>query len=206
MTELIFTRHGQTHANVAGRWEGWSDGALTPLGQAQADAVARYLASECDKVTALYTSPLHRATQTASVIGAALGLQPVSLDALREINFGKLNGITLDEMKTQHPALFARWKNKADTEFKWPEGERRTDFFRRAAHACNYILARHPSDSVAIVAHGGMLRACLAHLLPDQLGQWWGYTLDNCGLTRVSVENGSARLLVLNDGAHLPPQ
>ncbi len=204
MTELILIRHGQTHANVAGRWEGWSDGTFTPLGRAQADAVARRLASECDKVTALYTSPLHRALQTAHIIGAALGLQPMNVDDLREINFGELDRITLEEMEAQHPALFARWKNKADMEFKWPEGEQRTDFFRRVAHACDHILALHPNDSVVITAHGGTLRACLAHLLPDQLGQWWGYVLDNCGLTRVSVEGAGARLLVLNEGAHLP--
>jgi broad specificity phosphatase PhoE len=206
MTELILIRHGQTHAEVAGRWEGWSDDTLTPLGQAQADAVTCCLASEYDRVVALYASPLRRAIQTARIVGTGLGLQPISMDALREINFGKLDGITLEEMEARHPALFARWKNKTDMGFKWPEGERRTDFFRRAGHACDYILALHPNDSVVIVAHGGTLRACLAHLLPGQLGQWWGYTLDNCGLTRVSVEGDSGRLLVLNDVAHLPTQ
>ncbi len=202
MAELILIRHGKTHANVAGRWEGWSDSTLTPLGQAQADTVARRLASEYDKVAALYTSPLQRAFQTARIIGAALGLQPVSVDNLREINFGKLNGITLKKMETQHPALFARWKNKADMEFKWPEGEQRTGFFRRVAHACDSILAIHPDDSVVIVSHGGTLRACLAHLLPEQMGEWWNYTLDNCGITHVSVTAGNARLIVLNDHPH----
>ncbi|MFQ6101792.1 MAG: histidine phosphatase family protein [Anaerolineae bacterium] len=206
MTELIFVRHGQTEANVAGRWEGWSEGTLTPFGQAQAEAVARRLANEDrhDGVAALYTSPLCRAFETARIIGAALGLQPVSVNDLREIDFGELDGITLAEMEAQRPALFARWKNRADMEFEWPGGERRIDFFHRVAGACDRILALHPEGHVVIVAHGGTLRGCLAHLLPGQLDQWWEYALDNCGLTYVSVEGTGARLLMLNDGAHLP--
>nr|HID14460.1 histidine phosphatase family protein [Anaerolineae bacterium] len=205
MTELILIRHGQTHANVAGRWQGWSDSTLTSLGQTQAEAVARRLAAEHSRVAALYSSPLRRALQTATIIGAALGLRPVSVDDLKEINFGELNGITLKEMEAQYPALFARWKNKADTEFEWPDGERRADFFRRVALACDRILALHPNDSVVIVAHGGTLRACLAHLLPDQLGQWWSYTIDHCAITRVTTGAAGARLLALNDVTHLPP-
>ena len=206
MTELILVRHGQTHGNVAGRWEGWSEDTLTSLGRAQAGALGRRLADEfgSGEVAALYTSPLARAFETACIIGAPLGLQPVSVDDLREINFGELNGITLEGMEAQHPALFARWKNKADMEFEWPGGERRIDFFRRVAGACDLILASHPRGRVVIVAHGGTLRACLAHLLRGQMGEWWGYTLDNCGLTRVGVEGDGARLLVLNDGVHLP--
>lgn len=206
MAELVFTRHGQTHANVVGRWEGWSEGTLTPLGRAQAEALARRLTDEYGRVAALYTSPLRRALQTARVIGAALGLQPVSVDDLREVNFGELDGITLEAMEARHPALFARWKDRTDMEFKWPGGERRVEFFNRVASACDRILALHLEDTVVIVAHGGTLRACLAHLLPDRLGRWWGYALDNCGLTRVSMEGAGARLLVLNDGAHLPAQ
>lgn len=148
MAELIFVRHGQTHGNVAGRWEGWSDDALTPLGRAQAEAVAQRLANEnedededeFDEVAALYTSPLRRALQTARIIGAALGLQPVSEDGFREINFGELNGITLEEMEAHHPALFARWKNRTDTEFQWPGGERRAGFFHRVGEC----LRPHP--------------------------------------------------------------
>ena len=203
MTELILIRHGQTHANVAGHWEGWSDSALTPSGQVQAEAVAHYLAAERGKITAIYASPLHRALQTAHIIGTVLVLQPDIVDDLKEINFGALNGITLEGMAAQYPALFARWKNRGDMEFKWLGGEQRADFFRRVALACDHILALHPSDSVVIVAHGGTLRACLAHLLPGQVGQWWDYTLDNCGVTRVSVTVRNARLVVLNDNAHL---
>lgn len=206
MTELTLIRHGQTHANVAGRWQGWSDGALTSLGRKQAEAVARRLAAERVQVAALYTSPLRRALQTARIIGKALGLRPVCLDDLREVNFGELDGISMEEMAARDPTLFARWNNKADQEFTWPGGEQRADFFHRVALTCDHIVTLHPNDSVVIVTHGGTLRACLAHLLPGQMAQWWTYPLDNCALTRVSREKAEFRLSVLNDGAHLPAQ
>jgi broad specificity phosphatase PhoE len=205
MTEFVFVRHGQTEANVAGRWEGWSEGTLTPCGRAQAEALARRLVGEFGRrgIAAIYTSPLRRAGETAQIVAAALGLAPVGVEGLKEINFGALDGIKLEEMEAQHPELFARWKDRKDMQFRWPGGERRIDFFRRAARACDEILSRHSEDRVVVVTHGGTLRACLAHLLPEQMSDWWGYTLDNCGLTRVSVDGEDARLLVLNDGAHL---
>lgn len=203
MTDLVLVRHGQTQANVVGRWHGWSDHPLTPVGRAQAKAVARRLAPRRGSIAALYTSPLRRALQTAQIIGNVLGLDPITMHQLKEINFGELNGVSLEEMEAQYPALYARWQDKTDMTFQWPGGERRADFFRRVADACDRILARHPSETVTIVGHGGTIRACLGHLLPDELGQWWRYSLDNCGVSRVKVEESGAQLLVLNDTDHL---
>jgi broad specificity phosphatase PhoE len=204
MIELILIRHGQTHTNVAGRWHGWSDQPLTPFGQVQAQATARRLAPERDQIRGLYTSPLRRAAQTADVIGAALGREAIQIEDLKEINFGELEGTSLEEMEHQHPALFARWQDKTDMSFQWPGGERRADFFRRATDACQQILARHSGGKIVAVAHGGTIRACLAHLLPHQLSRWWDYALDNCGLNRVRIEKDKTQLIALNDGTHLP--
>jgi endonuclease-3 len=202
--QLVLVRHGQTVANVEGRWTGWGRTELTELGRAQAQALARRLAEELHDAVALYTSPLDRARRTAETIGRALGLTPVVVERLREINFGDMDGITLAQMESQHPELYARWRDKADSSFTWPGGERRADFFLRVASACDQILSQHSHGTVVVVGHGGTLRSCLTHLLSQELDQWWSYRLDNCGITRVLVEGGTARLLVLNDADHLP--
>jgi len=201
---LILIRHAETVANVEGRWVGWGDTGLTERGRAQVEATAQRLAREVRDAVAIYTSPLPRARETAEGIGRALGVEPIPVEDLREIHFGELDGVTLEEMRTCYPDLYARWRDKNDTEYTWPGGEKRADFFRRVAVACGEILSRHDRGTVIIVAHGGTVRACLAHLMPDQLGEWWAYPLDNCGITRVLVEDGVARLLTLNDTAHLP--
>jgi len=202
--ELILVRHAQTVANVEGRWTGWQDTEITELGRAQIAATARRLALEAGDTAALYTSPLRRAWETAMGIGQALALTPIPLDDLREIHFGALDGISLAEMEARYPSLYTRWKDKSDVEFTWPGGERRADFFRRVAAACDDILARHSAGTVIVVGHGGTLRSCLAYLLPQRLGQWWTYDLANCGLTRIVLAGGQAHLVALNDTSHLP--
>ncbi len=203
--QLILIRHAETVANVQQRWVGWNDTPLTRRGEAQAKAVARRLAAEVTDAVALYTSPLPRARRTAEMIGQALGLYPVPVDGLREINFGEMDGVTLEEMKTHHPDLYERWRDRADGEFAWPGGERRSDFFRRVIAACDDILSRHQQGTVLIVAHSGTLRAMLARLLPEQMSRWWEYELTHCALTRIRMENGRASLLALNDTTHLSP-
>ncbi|MBN1179997.1 MAG: histidine phosphatase family protein [Anaerolineae bacterium] len=204
--ELILVRHGQTDANVARQWVGRRETALTDLGRAQAQAVARRLAEQTPRAHAVYTSPLSRALHTAQAIAQALGVDPVVIDGLREIDFGTLDGMTLQEMASQYPDVYARWQNKTDNEFTWPGGERRADFFLRAAAACDDILTRHTSGAVVIVAHGGTLRSVLLHLLHTQMEMWWKYEINNGSITRVVVENGAARLVALNDTAHLPAE
>jgi len=201
---LILIRHAETVANVEGRWVGWGDTGLTERGRAQVEATARRLAQEVQDGVAIYTSPLPRARKTAEGIGQALGLAPIPVEDLREINFGDLDGVTLEEMKTRYPDLYARWRDRADTEYTWPGGEKRAEFFHRVAAACDRILSRHDRGTVIVVAHGGTVRACLTHLMPDRLGEWWSYPLSNCGITRVHIEDGKAQLLALNDVAHLP--
>ncbi len=203
--QLILIRHAETVANVQRRWVGWNDTPLTERGEAQAEAVARRLAAEVTDPVALYTSPLPRARRTAEVIGQALGLDPIPLDGLREINFGDMDGVTLEEMKTVYPDLYERWRDRTDVEFTWPGGESRSGFFRRVAATCQDVLSRHPQGTVLIVAHGGTLRAMLACLLPEQMSQWWGYELGHCTVTRVLVADGQVSLVALNDSAHLPP-
>lgn len=202
--QLILIRHAETAANVERRWVGWGDTEITERGHAQIEATARRLVAEVCGEAAIYTSPLPRARKTAEAIGRALGLEPIPVEGLREIHFGDLDGVTLKEMQTRYPDLYARWLDKDDAEYTWPGGEKRADFFRRVAGACTEILSRHPQGTVIIVAHGGTLRACLAYLLPEELGEWWAYPLDHCGLTRVAVTKGQARLLALNETDHLP--
>jgi len=204
MTEILLVRHGQTRANATGYWEGWSDSPLNTTGQAEAEAIAGRLAAERGQIAALYTSPLRRALQTAHAIGRRLALSPKVLNQLKEIHFGKLEGTTLRQMEDRFPELYAQWQDRTDMTFRWPEGERREDFFARAAAACQSICARHDGDKVVIVTHGGTIRACLAHFLPELLGQWWDYSLDNAGLTRVWTSGDDARLISLNDTDHLP--
>jgi broad specificity phosphatase PhoE len=203
MMDLLLVRHGQATHNLEGRWEGWGATPLTEEGQQQADAVARRLASWRPAITRVYSSPVLRAWQTAGYIGRALALAPVGHDGLREINFGQVNGQTLESFRATMPEIYARWQDRGDFTFQWPGGEQRLAFFQRVSQAVSEIIARHPGEQVVIVAHGGSLRAALAHLLPDTMSDWWGYVLVTASLTHVRVAEAGNSLIALNDCQHL---
>jgi alpha-ribazole phosphatase len=203
MTELLLVRHGQTDGNLRGRWQGWDGAPLNQQGEWEAALIARKLAQTKEAIAALYASPLRRAWQTAERIGGALNLRPVPHDGLKEINFGQISGITLDEFQERFPDLHKRWTDKLDLSFTFPGGEQRARFFQRVGEATERIVERHPDQKVMVVAHGGTLRACLVHYLPVEFSQWWTYELGNCSLTRLEVREGQAKLLVLDDRAHL---
>ena len=141
MTELLLVRHGQSQFNAEHRWESWvHQSPLTQQGESEAQALAGRLAAQRD-LAAIYTSPLRRAAQTAHVIGKALGMEPIEFDGLREVDVGLVGGLTRDEFGARFPRAFAQRQDRRDMEFSWPGGEKRSDFFQRAAQAMAEIVA-----------------------------------------------------------------
>lgn len=203
VTELLLIRHGEATHNLQNRWEGESPARLTPEGERQAEALARRLAWFRPNITHLYTSPTRRARQTADHISSRLGLAPVELSGLQEIDFGQVNGMTIDSFRDSLPAVYSRWKDRSDMEFQFPGGEQRMAFFQRVSQTIEQITAWHPTEQVAVVAHGGTLRAALAHLLPQTMKDWWAYSLHNASLTHVRVQRGNNILVSLNDERHI---
>lgn len=203
MTDLLLVRHGEATHNLEGRLEGWGATPLTQTGQHQVRALARRLASWSPPIVRLYTSPLLRARQTADVIALELGLVSSACDDLKEINFGQINGLSLAMFRETLPDLFARWQDRTDLTFQYPGGEQRLEFFQRASRAMDDIAARHPDEQVVVVAHGGTLRAGLAHFFPRTMKDWWAYALHNASLTHARVGPTGSVLITLNDCQHL---
>jgi probable phosphoglycerate mutase len=203
VTELLLIRHGQASHNLQNRWVGWGATPLTSMGRRQAEAIASRLASSPDAIEHLYSSPLLRAWQTALPIGEHLGLEPVSHKGLREIDFGRVSGLTLESFRETMPAVFAQWQDRKDLTFRFPGGEQRLAFYQRVGQALDGIAARHPWARVAVIAHGGTIRAGLAHLLPDTMADWWAYSLGNASLTHVTMGADANSLNALNDKQHL---
>jgi alpha-ribazole phosphatase/probable phosphoglycerate mutase len=203
MTELLLIRHGQATHNVDGRWEGWGPSPLTALGEQQAEALGARLAAPPLHVDHLYASSIRRAVQTAQRIGQHLSLQPTIREELGEIDFGQVSGLNMDAFRETMPEQFERWQDRYDLSFEFPGGEQRQAFFRRAALALDQIVAQHPEEQVAVVTHGGTIRAGLAHLFPKTMSDWWAYELGNGSLTHVIVSDHQNRLVALNDRQHL---
>jgi broad specificity phosphatase PhoE len=171
MTELWLVRHGQTDWNLTGRWQGQAPDApgLNDLGKLQALAILPQMQSV--HLSAIYTSDLLRARQTAELIARPLSLTVWLEPRLREINLGVWEGMLFNNIETQYPQeLKARRQDPFHTSA--PNGETPLEVAVRVLQAVNEIVHKHPDESILIVSHGVSLAIiiCQAEEFPlDQV-------------------------------------
>jgi len=203
MTTLYLIRHGETAWNADGRFQGQQDIPLNATGREQAAGVARAL--EKHHFDALYTSDLVRASETAEVIGARLHLTPVPDARLRENFFGDWEGHDMPEIGERWPETLAAWRaDIANT--RPPNGDTLQELQARVASFFVEIVTRHPDATVAIVAHGGSLRAIIAEVLAADMSIFRRVRLDNCSISIVRANPGNYTLLHMNDICHFAHQ
>jgi broad specificity phosphatase PhoE len=205
---LILVRHGESVGNFEGRLQGHTDYDLTPKGRVQALKTAARLQGM--GVTAVYTSPLLRAANTARAIAGQLGCPPVELPGVREYDFGSLAGATYQELRQRFggPAV---GPDDRPAERVYPGEEGREAFFTRVTAAMWEVAERHPEETVAVVSHGGPIALFCQLVLGLPYRRPMPFAIDNCSLTIIHVHDGGdpppgrarATLLTLNDCCHL---
>jgi probable phosphoglycerate mutase len=199
-TTFVVVRHGETHWNIAGRLQGHLDSRLTPVGLAQAAALAARLAAE--PLDALYSSDLGRARETALPIAAATGLA-LAFDAnLRERTYGMFESLTWPEIEARHPVEFARLASR-DPAYAIPGGESAIAFRERLLATFAALAERHAGRRLAVVSHGGALGMLyrVARGLPLDAPR--DYQLPNAGINRFAWRGGRLELDAWGDVAHL---
>lgn len=173
--------------------QGQADPPLDAVGVQQAQALAEHLRSET--LHALYSSPLLRARATAEAIARYHSL-PTTFDArLMERHLGEWTGLTGDEASGRYP----EWLDRNRWVDGPPGGESQATLTARAVSVFNDILAAHSEDTVAVVSHGGLLWAYVAHLLsisPDQPGP---IGFPNAAFARVLARGAEVRVLSVGE-------
>jgi alpha-ribazole phosphatase len=165
-TRLVLVRHGEPDESMHGRCYGSLDVPLSAAGLRRAAAVGETLRSH--EIEAVYSSPLQRAFDTARAVASAHGLEPIPRDALRELDFGELEGMSHEEIASEHPELYRFWMEDP-SKVRFPGGEALSDLRARVLPEVAGIRERHAGQAVAVVAHGGVVRVVLADALelPD---------------------------------------
>lgn len=194
---VIFVRPGETEWNRLGRWQGWVAVPLSEHGRRQAQQLALYIRNI--GMSALYSSDLRRAVDTAEILSEQLGFAPVYDSRLRERNIGAWQGLTLDEIRAWYPDDYARLLNAPDT-FKIPGGESRLQVRERAVQAFNGILAQNPGETIGIISHTTAIHALLNDLIPDCHAN--EIAVSNMSVTTIAHDN-QWRLIATDDTAHL---
>jgi alpha-ribazole phosphatase/probable phosphoglycerate mutase len=166
-TRLVFVRHGEPEDDARGRCYGRLDVALSPRGVAQSAALAERL--EPIPLSAVYTSPRRRARATADAICAGRSRTPGVDDRLCELDFGEFDGRAYAEIERDEPEFFRRWMSEP-TAVRFPGGESYGELRERVASIVGELRRTHQGETIAIVTHGGVVRAALAETLtlPDR--------------------------------------
>jgi broad specificity phosphatase PhoE len=203
-TRVLLIRHGQSQGNAERRFGGHSATPLSERGQQEAAATARVL--QLETITAIYSSDLLRALQTAEPLARATGLKIVQDSAFRERSVGRMEGLTFEEAAQQYPEEYAALLRR-DFEHVLLGGESYRQMLDRTAGHLDRAIEQHRGGVIAVFSHTGTICILALHLIgaldaPALRPVWIAST--NCGITRFDLHaDGFIRVLAINDTRHL---
>ena len=186
-TTILLVRHGETDWNRESRFQGHADTCLNDAGRAQVADLAHAL--EGMDFSAVYSSPLERAAETAKIIASKLGLEVRLDDALMEVDVGSWSGLTRSEIEGHYAEGYARWRKYGHG---WDDGETYEELGVRVVAGLRRIAQSHPDQHVLVVTHGGPIRSALAAAdrVPFGSARRSIAVLENCATVRIVVQDG----------------
>lgn len=184
MKKLILVRHGMTDYLVKGLYQGHSDPPLNKEGRAQIKSLADGFADKEPQI--IFSSPLKRARKSADILNKDLDLEIIEDDRIKEISFGEWEGETYDEIVKKYPEAFEWWK-KDLANFRPEGGESLAELQKRVREFFMEIKERH-EDVIAVIAHGGVIRAFMVELMGVPFDSFWKFELSPASMTVIDAE------------------
>ena len=198
--QIFLLRHGETDWNLQRRCQGVTDLDLNETGIRQAREVGASLSKE--KIDAVYSSNLKRATQTAHAISKYHGLEVIVRSDLCELDHGKFEGLTFTEIHENYPEFIGPWREQPD-HLPIPGGECIADVEKRTWRGIEEIKRCHPDASVVVVSHQFPIVTVLCRITGTPLNDYRCFHVDPSGLTRISyLPQEGWKLIQLNDLSH----
>jgi broad specificity phosphatase PhoE len=192
---IALIRHGETVANVEGRWHGRTDGPLTELGLRQ----GAHLAAGYGGITRVFASPLERTRLTAGAFSAVHGLDVEIEDDLIEIDFGAWEGRTTSELQERFAQEWHRVFDQGLDEPRGGTGETFEQAGERVATAVRRLAERHPTDRLALFTHGGAIWSFALRILGIEWTGWRKLSVpSNTSVTHVRFDGGLPVLIDYN--------
>ena len=156
---IHLARHGQTAFNAEGRFQGHLPVPLDDTGRAQAAELAETAAGV--ELRSLWCSPLARARETADIVAARIGLEPVEDARFAETDTGDWTGRSFAEIRAEDPEGFRRFE-VSDPAFRYPGGESFGEQSDRVQAGLRDLRARAEKLPALVVCHRGVIRLALA--------------------------------------------
>ncbi len=195
-TKLFLIRHGQIEGHQLKRYIGQTDVGLTALGRAQMEAVSRELAQK--KLAVVYSSDLKRSRYGAEMIASNQQIKAQVWPAFREIDFGRWEGLTHEEIRIRFPEETSG-QNHNRIEFRFGGSESRQDLWDRANKAVKEICLKHQGHKIALVAHSGVNRVILLQAMGSTPEAFFSLAQDHGCLNILDFyAHGPARIQLIN--------
>ncbi len=188
-TCIYLIRHGETDFNNKGIYQGTLDVPLNEVGRTQAMHLREQLVHI--SFDAIYSSPLTRAVDTAEAIAKDRALPIVTIDALREISYGHLQGMSISERKREYAELEARWKNDP-WNVQFPNGESLESVSSRVCIAINVLLSQHMDETILISAHGHINRLIILLATNGDNASFWEIEQQNGCCYKIDFIHGQS--------------
>lgn len=189
---VYFARHGESVANTGHVISNRDlDHPLTPTGRQQAVLLAEKL--NAAGLTIIYSSPIPRALETATIVSRELNLPLETADGLREFDCGVLEGRRGPFAWMRFSWILRHWFERGNTGKSFPKGESFNDVQQRFLALMDELVARHASDgsSILCVTHAGAMHIGLTGLLSDQpYEQVISWSIPHTGIIKTIRENG----------------
>jgi alpha-ribazole phosphatase len=199
LEELILIRHGDIGQEFKGIFVGKTDVPLSAEGRLQAERLRPYL--ESGPRTAVLSSPQLRCRETARIATEPLGL-PVEVDNdLREIDFGRWERLTFDEIVSADSSAVDGWA-RYDRDFTFPGGERIGDFLSRVSALGDRLASRGEGRTI-VFTHGGIIRALICHFLKLAPRHYLLFEVRPASITTIRLFEEGGVLTGLNQWCHM---
>ncbi|MBI4674452.1 MAG: histidine phosphatase family protein [Chloroflexi bacterium] len=193
MTELVLIRHGNAK-KLQG--ETYVTAPLTELGRRQAELTGEFLKHAGARFDGFYSSPLKRAFETATIIGAHIGQTPIVRNGIQEMEYREIPLTVALELFARTRVLDRYFETHAGKVVRHP-------LMGRVSRVLVELVCAHPQGRVALVVHGGVILSVLAWYFPRERRHWWRAAVGNCSITRLEISAGQPTLLAFDELAHL---
>jgi probable phosphoglycerate mutase len=200
-TRVVLVRHGETEANLTGRWQGHQDSPLTPAGEDQ----AMRLGARPPHVDVVYSSPAGRARSTAEAMVNGTDHTITSHDGLMEMGFGEWEGSTVEQIRSRDREVFDNWRLNGMDIPRGHTGETFAGVRERMTAAIEGFVETHTGDRIGVVSHGGATRAYISGVLGLDFPRVRStiHGLGNTGIAHVGYDTRGPALIAWNIAPHL---
>ena len=193
--KLLLLRHGDIGKQYQDRYIGSTDVSMSPLGHRQVRAVRALLDKEmpCQCIS----SPMTRCRETAAAVMETADMDFNVDPDLREIDFGRWEGMAFGEIQKAFPGEIDRWA-EFNADFAFPGGDKIGDFQERVVSVAERLVT-NPADTIIVCTHGGVIRVLICHFLGLQPWHYILFKVKHASITTIELFDGSGILAGLNE-------